>query len=408
MQRSDKYRRGIPLHCEVLSMDAATPLSFINLFSKELLTTEATIVCVNDVDHDNFEWNEGFIMSDCGWDLWTGAVEIMSVDWATPLRSAVRTLMDGGEGPPMLREGCTVVRGLDWEENGCGAKDQNEDGKNIYDKRKETHKEIMERQNQDEADDPQEPSVVPKSNDVVEPDNDKSSQESKVQTATTPIKKRRKKKLPNPKLATGKVLSIESWKGIPAMARRVRWDLTGKEGVYRYGGDGGRFDIAHVEVNEKSTRIRKRHPLPESAEQCAARYGFGQSRTHNIILRIRKNPLLKEELEVVRYGVLEWPDFGATVFVECRFHEDGAVTLVEKQLLSGSKDSGWEARFGEPSYIPGTVMVLSPTNTGSISEGKIDEEIFALSHHEELLGSSSHLVSNLRDRADGGRVRITR
>ncbi len=408
MQRAGNSRQGVPLHFEELSMDAATPLSFVNLLSKELMRTESTVVGFND-DHDNFEWNEGFILSDCGWEVWTGAVEIMSVDWATPLRSAVRTLMDGGEGPPMLREGCTVVRGLDWEESGCGAKDQNEDGKDIYDKRKETHKEIIDRQDQDEADDPPEPNVVPKSDDVVEPDIDKSSQESKIQTATTPVKKRRKKKLPNPKLATGKILSIESWKGIPAMARRVRWDLTGIEGVYRYGGDGGRFDIAHVEVNEKSTRIRKRHPLPESSEQCAARYGFGQSRTHNIILRIRKNPVLKEdELEVIRYGVLEWPDFGATVFVECRFHEDCAVTLVEKQLLSGSKDSGWEARFGEPSYVPGTVMVLSPTNTGSISEGKIDEEIFALSHYEELLGSSSHLVSNLRDRADGGRVRITR
>ena len=135
------------------------------------------------------------------------------------------------------------------------------------------------------------------------------------------------------------------------MARRVCWDLTGTKGVYRYGGNGGQFDIAHVEVNEKSTRIWKRHPLLECLEQCAARYCFGQSRTHNIILQIRKNPVLKEdEVELIPYGMLEWPDFVVTVFVECRFHEDCAVTLVGKQLLSGSKDSGWEARFGEPSH----------------------------------------------------------
>ena len=74
------------------------------------------------------------------------------------------------------------------------------------------------------------------------------------------------------------------WKGLPAMARRVCWDLTGTKGVYRYGGNGGQFDIAHVEVNEKSTRIWKCHPLLERLEQCAARYCFGQSQTHNIIL----------------------------------------------------------------------------------------------------------------------------
>jgi hypothetical protein len=34
---------------------------------------------------------------------------------------SVRTLMDGGEGPPLLREGCTVMRGLDWDEKGSGA-----------------------------------------------------------------------------------------------------------------------------------------------------------------------------------------------------------------------------------------------------------------------------------------------
>ena len=48
------------------------------------------------------------------------------------------------------------------------------------------------------------------------------------------------------------------------MARRVRWHLTGAEGVYRYGGDGGCYDISHVEANDRETRVRKRHPLPES------------------------------------------------------------------------------------------------------------------------------------------------
>merc|ERR1711884_52901 len=56
-----------------------------------------------------------------------------AVDWKVPTRSAVRTLMDGGDGPPMLREGCTVLRGLDWEERSdC----ENEDGKAKYEEEK--------------------------------------------------------------------------------------------------------------------------------------------------------------------------------------------------------------------------------------------------------------------------------
>ena len=34
IQCLDKYRQGTQLHCEVLSMDAATPLSFINISVK--------------------------------------------------------------------------------------------------------------------------------------------------------------------------------------------------------------------------------------------------------------------------------------------------------------------------------------------------------------------------------------
>ena len=48
-------------------------------------------------------------------------MECMATDWNAPSRSAVRTLMDGGEGPPMLREGCTVLRGLDWDDERSGS-----------------------------------------------------------------------------------------------------------------------------------------------------------------------------------------------------------------------------------------------------------------------------------------------
>ena len=193
---------------------------------------------------------------------------------------------------------------------------------------------------------------------------------------------------------------------------RVRWHLTGVEGVYRYGGDGGRFDIAHVEVNEKETRIHKRHPLPESAEQCAARHGFGFAKKYNIILRLRKRERKENgTTEYTRDGVLEWPDFGAGIRVECMFHEDGAVSITERELLYGSKDCGWEPRFGQPSYVPGNIIVVSPTRSSNSSSDTIASDntpqSYLTSPYEELLGCSSFSVQHLRNRVDASKLRVT-
>jgi hypothetical protein len=83
----------------------------------------------------SWEWDEGWVACDAGWETWVGSVECMAADWEAPSRSAVRNLMDGGEGPPMLREGCVVMRGLDWENAGsCGNSDA--DGKLKYEAEK--------------------------------------------------------------------------------------------------------------------------------------------------------------------------------------------------------------------------------------------------------------------------------
>lgn len=337
-------------------VDAATPIS---IQPQQLPLTNA---------HKNRSWesNEGWVNCDDGWEVWTGELEYHSVDWMAPSRSAVRSLTDGGDGPPMLREGCTVVRGLDWNQDGSGLNHGDDDGKELYEKEKEKINELK-----DVEADEEEPSP--------------------------------KKKVPSPKLPVGSVLSIEPWKGIPGAARRVKWHLTDKEGVYRFGGDGGRYDIAHVDVNEKSTRIKKRYPLPESAEQCAARYGFGINRKFSIILRLQQyNENCEKgsnEEGISRVGILEMPDFGAGILVDCDFYEDGAVAITEKRLLYGSKDSGWHPRFGQPSYVPGTTIILTGT--------KSSDDLVENSSHEMLLGSSSHTVQRLRNREDGGKVRVT-
>jgi len=105
----------------------------------------------------------------------------------------------------------------------------------------------------------------------------------------------------------------DPWNGIPAMARRVRWHLTDKEGIYRYGGGGGCFDVVHVETNEKETRVKKKHPYPETHEQCASRCGFGARRIFNVILRLRDSSLISGQTDCD--GILEWPDYGGKSFI---------------------------------------------------------------------------------------------
>jgi hypothetical protein len=66
-----------------------------------------------------------------------------------------------------------------------------------------------------------------------------------------------------------------------------KWDLTGVEGIYRLRGDGGQYDISHVKVYKKSTRVKQWHLFPESERQCAFRHSFGVKRNHSILLRLR-------------------------------------------------------------------------------------------------------------------------
>lgn len=345
-----------------IRVDAATPLPFTPNFDAN--SPSKCSSC--------WEWDNGWISSDGGWEVLTGTVQIMvPTDWKPPQRSIVRTLMDSGEGPPFLDIGSQVVRGQDW---GSRSDSGNEDGQDLYEKDKIAKemelaeqeaisaKQVSDRDNpaDDPATDPaDDPAIDDPLNDVdvearanspeVDPPNpaDDSENDKITPDAKQTDEKTKRKKAPKSKLPIGTVIGIEPWNGINAMARRVRWHLTGEEGVYRFGGDGGRFDIAHVVVNEKETRIKKRHPLPESMEQIASRYGFGQMRTCNIILRLDRASTSHFELpEIECNGVLEWPDFGAGIQVECILFRDGAISITEKKLLYGSKDSGWEARFG--------------------------------------------------------------
>ena len=371
-----------------IHVDAATPMPISNM---DLEKRGSPV--------PSWEWEEGFICSDLGFETWTGYVEIFPVEWQVPSRSAVRSLMDGGEGPPMLREGCQVVRSVDWNH-------AFDDGQDVYDEAKKAREILRKAKAEEERAEKDPPKDDPSQDNPTEgclagSTTRKEEEGEDVGSSTTPDDTHRKKKrIPNPKLPIGTVLSIEAWGGIPGHGRRVKWHLTGKEGIYRYGGDGGRYDISHVEVNDKETRIRKRHPHPESSEQRVARYGFGKGKCYNILLRLRNriSPDEDAEEEFHREGILEWPDFGAAAIVDCRFHSDGAMTITERELLYGSKDSGWEPRFGQPVYVPSTSVTVSPTTRSG------EHNITAF---EELLGASSYVPESIRDRKDGGKVRVT-
>jgi hypothetical protein len=399
------------------SVDAATPLSVPLVYNS------------NSSGYSCWEAEQGWVSSDSGWEIWTGTVEYQAVDWKTPSRSAVRTLMDGGEGPPMLREGCTVMRGLDWDESSTNY--GNDDGKDLYEAEKA--KRESDKHSSDEgakdiwtpADEDAEPNTAENNmaRDSIDPSDDTQDDPAlSTSIPSTPVfdrvdpsietgSSKKKKKIPSPKLPIGSVLSIEPWNGIPALGRKVRWHLTGKEGVYRYGGDGGRYDISHVEANDKQTRVKKRHPLPESAEQCAARHGFGAEKRHSVLLRLRRfkpEDTVQGSVDNSLQGILEWPDFGSAVLVDCLLHMNGTVTITEKDLLYGSKDSGWEARFGQPSFVPGTSYVLTPTGSASMkNQADVDARSPFQSLYEELFGTNVFPVDLLRNRADGARLRVT-
>ena len=400
---------------EKIQVDAATPIPFS---------------CITEDQGDNWESTEGWVSSDSGWEVWTGTVEVKPINWKLPSRSNVRSLMDGGDGPPLVGKGSTVMRGVNWDQTGnvyC-----NDDGKNLYDieklnrekenfiseepqqtddsnqldnnaEKSESDRDINTTVTPDPADESESVRVLNPSSDSAEDERGNESL-SAIQTTVLIAEVKKSKKLPTLRLPIGTVISIEPWDGIPAMARQVKWHLTGKEGLYRFGGDGGMYDLCHVEVNSKGTKVKKRYQLPESSEQCAARHGFGVKSMYGIILRIRRNGkqrTIDNQIEHHHDGILEWPDFGAGVRVKCVRRACGTVSIEENELLFGSKDSGWIPRFGEPSYVPGSRFVLSARKreASNLTSKPISYEV--------LEGSCDFNVKYLRNPANGSPMTVS-
>ena len=356
----------------------------------------------------HWQSEEGWIANE---EIWTGCLTYSELSWTKPGRSSVRPLTDG-EGPPMLREGCFVMRGPDWDK----METRNEDGYDKYDAAKKQRDQEIKLAKED---------TVEEDKAKVELDEGSSSIDQKggstdgdaalSKSSTDPSKngsavdesssdsrsiKKRRKKVPHAILPLGTILSIESWNGVPAVGRRVRWSLTGKEGVYRFGGDGGRHDIVHVETNGRGTRVTKKYHFPETAEQCAARRGFGAKKSYSVLLRFKRP--LDDSLRITR-GIMEFPDFGAAVIVMVRFEPDGSVLIREEEILYGSKDSGWEARFGQPSFVPGSEYTLR------LKERLPNQDLMSpfASFSEKMEGSHTFKTLHLRNPENGDPLSVT-
>lgn len=359
---------------------------------------------------------EGWETSNNNWVTWTGIVAYQVVDWKQPMKSSVTEQMDGGEGPPFLNVGCTVIRGVDW---GKGTdKEINDDGKDIYDaekaKRDKEKKAVKDAQDVPmTTSGPAEATDPPSPEDPADPTQEDANKnadegrdrpevdEDQPEEEPVPTADSKKKKIPSPKLPTGTVLAIEGWNGQEGLARRVRWHLTDKEGVYRFGGEGGKFDLCHVEVNKKQTKLKKRYPVPESAEQCASRHGFGKKKSFAVLLRLPTDS--NGRILSNAKGVLEWPDFGAAAQVAVSIADDGTISVKEERLLYGAKDSGWEIRFGHPSFVSGTQYLLS--HVQNEAESTVTSAFTSL--YEELKGATTFSVEAVRDPANGKKVSVS-
>ena len=353
--------------------------------------------CLPSEDPESMDWQseEGWIANE---EVWTGHLIYDELSWSKPGRSSVRPLTDG-EGPPMLREGCTVMRGPDWPK----ASNRNEDGFDVYEtaKKKRDHEVKLSKDASSSNEDIPKSEYEESGRETAElPKSDASKSKDEEKPEENPGSKKAKKKIPHPKLPLGRIVSIEPWNGVPAVGRRVRWQLTGDEEVYRFGGDGGKHDIVHVETNGRGTKVIKKYPFPETSEQCAARRGFGTKKSYSLLLRF-KRPL--DTTRRMTSAIMELPDFGAAVKVSVRLNSDGSVAVREEEILFGSKDSGWEARFGQPSFVPGSEYTLR------VKERHQSQDLMSpfSSFSENMEGTSVFKASVLRNPENGMPLKVS-
>ena len=342
---------------------------------------------------------DGLVNSDDGWTLWSGMIVQHPTTWKRPARS-VNRVNDGGDGAYPLIPGCYVTR-----------------GPNAPKREKKSSKAELEKEEAER--------IAPKlskaalssdlggSSDLTSALGAAEEEEKKAKEAEEAAAKTKKDEETaaaaaaaepeRPETEIGIVEEITSWDGVVGAGRRVRWLHDDSVEECRWGASDC-FDILAIEPNKEKDGIKKVLPLPETRETIAKRRHFGQDTVrYGVLLRVRASATLNadpntadggggggdEWQSVAVDGTLEFPDFGAMVYVTGERWPDNSLKIVEKKLLAGSADSGWASRFAQNAWRPGTEYELAPAYGGAAEteSGGVSNDA------QRVLGSYSYKVA---------------
>jgi len=133
------------------------------------------------------------------------------------------------------------------------------------------------------------------------------------------------------------------------------------------------FDLVHVSLNKKQTKVKRRYPPVETPECEAHRHGFGSKKSYSVVLRIAN--CSDATPEGLFDGLLEYPDCGAAVIVKVKKNSSPTHTtlsITELSLHYGQAHGNWYYRFGTPTYQPGSeIFLTSKTKPKSKSKTKL-------------------------------------
>jgi hypothetical protein len=270
-------------------------------------TSEAS----NSVEEFNWDSIYGSLMSDDGWEVWSGTVRQLESDFVKVPISTRPTKPD--HIPPPLLPGAKVIR---------------------------TDRQQPSRLNRESSS-----GLESARNSLMELLSDRNATNNSTETSEE----------------IGTVLEIISHDGNePGSGRIVRWEDETIEKV-RWGANGV-YDVIHVTLDPNG-KIQTKYPPPLSEDKRAAKGGFASDVTFGIILRLRSLPIQEnDDLNDItgRFdGLMEWPDFNAVVYVTGEMFSDGRWVFTEQKLVAGAEHSDWTVRFGQSHWQPGTMYDLS-------------------------------------------------
>lgn len=265
----------------------------------------------NSVEEFNWDSIYGSLMSDDGWEVWTGTVRQLESDFVKIPVSNRPTKPD--QIPPPLLPGAKVIR--------------------------------ADRQQPDRGNRETATGLESARNSFLSLLNDRNNSANESET----------------KEDIGTILEItDYYNNELGSGRIVQWEDGTTEKV-RWGANGI-YDVTHVTLDSSGT-IQMKYPPPLSEDKRAAKSGFASDSTFGIILRLRSLPIHEndEMIDVTgRFdGLMEWPEFNAVVYVTGEMFVDGHWTLTEQKLIAGAEHSDWTVRFGQPHWQSGTMYDLS-------------------------------------------------